>query len=56
MTVTREGADRLTVGGGSAERVGSLALEAALPLTELTTEHSTLEDVFLELTTEETPS
>jgi ABC-2 type transport system ATP-binding protein len=56
MNVTREGADRLTVGGGSAERIGSLALAAGLPLTELSTEQSTLEDVFLELTTEETPS
>ena len=54
MTVARADADRLTVRNGSAERVGALALAAALPLTELTTEHGTLEDVFLALTTEET--
>ena len=53
MTVARDGADRLTVRGGSAERVGALALATAVPLTELTTEHRTIEDVFLDLTTEE---
>jgi ABC-2 type transport system ATP-binding protein len=54
MTVAPDGADRLTVRNGSAERVGAIALAATLPLTELTTEHGTLEDVFLDLTTEET--
>jgi ABC-2 type transport system ATP-binding protein len=53
MSVKRDGAGRLTVRGGSAERVGELAIAAGIPLFELSHEQGTLEDVFLELTNEE---
>jgi ABC-2 type transport system ATP-binding protein len=53
MTVRHHGGGRLAVQGGSAERIGTLATDAGIPLSELTTENGTLEDVFLELTHEQ---
>jgi ABC-2 type transport system ATP-binding protein len=53
MAVRRDSAGRLTVQGGSAERIGTLAADAGIPLFELATQNGTLEDVFLELTNEQ---
>jgi ABC-2 type transport system ATP-binding protein len=53
MEVRPAGGDRLTVRGGTAYRVGTLAFARGVPLTELTSERSTLEDVFLEMTNDE---
>jgi ABC-2 type transport system ATP-binding protein len=44
--------DELLVEGASSARVGEVAHRAGIPLHELVPESSTLEDVFLELTTE----
>jgi hypothetical protein len=38
------------VHGASAQRVGEIALDAGVPVRQLVTESSSLEDVFLELT------
>ena len=46
------GDDGLYVRGATSERVGAIAFSAGLPLSELTPQGSSLEDVFLELTTE----
>ena len=54
MSVQLDGEGRLRVRHGSAERVGVLAFRAGIPLVELAKEQGTLEDVFLELTNEET--
>ena len=49
-------ADRtLMVTGADAERVGEIAFAAGVPLHELVTEGSSLEDIFLELTSETSP-
>ena len=48
--VTAVKGDALTVQGVTAEEVGRLAAEAGVPLYELTSEHSSLEEVFFELT------
>jgi len=45
--------NELLVEGATAEQVGELAFAAGVPLHELVRETSSLEDVFLELTTEE---
>ena len=47
-----DGPDELRVEGTSSARVGEIAYRAGIPLHELVAETSTLEDVFLELTTE----
>jgi ABC-2 type transport system ATP-binding protein len=47
------GPDELHVEGVSSARVGEIAYRADVPLHELVAETSTLEDVFLELTTDE---
>ena len=47
--------DELRVDGVSSARVGDLAFAAGIPLHELVTEASSLEDVFLELTAREAP-
>jgi ABC-2 type transport system ATP-binding protein len=47
-----EGAGALTVSGATAQRVGEVANQANVPLTELTAGSRSLEDVFLELTGE----
>jgi ABC-2 type transport system ATP-binding protein len=47
------GSDELRVEGVSSARVGEIAYRADVPLHELVAETSTLEDVFLELTTDE---
>jgi ABC-2 type transport system ATP-binding protein len=44
--------DELLVEGAASARVGEIAYRAGVPLHELVTESSTLEDVFLELTAE----
>jgi len=43
----------LFVGGVTTDRVGAVAFAAGIPLSELSAESSSLEDVFLELTTED---
>ena len=48
--VTQAGDDSLYVRGATSERVGAIAFAAGLPLSELTPQGSSLEDVFLELT------
>jgi ABC-2 type transport system ATP-binding protein len=51
MTVeVAEAGGGLRVAGGPAERVGTLALEAGIPLFELRGEQTSLEDVFLTMT------
>jgi ABC-2 type transport system ATP-binding protein len=45
--------DELVVEGASGARVGEIACQAGVPLHELVTDSSSLEDVFLELTREE---
>jgi ABC-2 type transport system ATP-binding protein len=49
-SVTPLAADRLQIAGLSAEQVGTVAAEAAIPLFETVTEHDDLEDIFLQLT------
>ncbi|MGW7522479.1 ABC transporter ATP-binding protein [Streptomyces sp. NPDC054783] len=44
------GAGRLAVTGLPADRIGALALEQRIPLTELTTRTASLEEAFMELT------
>jgi ABC-2 type transport system ATP-binding protein len=48
--VTVVDGDRLAVTGTTAERVGRLAAELSIPLFESTTQATTLEDVFFQLT------
>lgn len=45
--------DRLEVTGASAEQVGFLAAEHAVPIFETTTERVGLEDIFFQLTNTE---
>jgi ABC-2 type transport system ATP-binding protein len=45
--------DELLVEGAPSARVGEIAFRAGIPLDELVSESSSLEDIFLELTTEE---
>ncbi|MFC5884123.1 ATP-binding cassette domain-containing protein [Kitasatospora sp. CM 4170] len=44
------GAERITVTGLPADRIGALASEHGIPLTELTTRTASLEEAFMELT------
>ncbi|WP_055600604.1 ABC transporter ATP-binding protein [Streptomyces aureus] len=48
--VDREAGDELTVTGLTADRIGEIALEHAVPLRALRTRSASLEDVFMELT------
>ena len=45
----------LIVSGTSTERVGEIAFAAGVPVHELVTEGSSLEEIFLELTTDAKP-
>jgi ABC-2 type transport system ATP-binding protein len=45
--------DELLVEGAPSARIGEIAYQAGTPLDELVSESSSLEDIFLELTTEE---
>jgi ABC-2 type transport system ATP-binding protein len=53
MEIQHDGEGRLTVRGGTADRVGTLAFAAGIPLLELASEQATLEDAFLDMTNEE---
>ena len=53
MTVRRDGNDALVVSDGRSDRIGQVAFAAGIPLSELSSEQSSLEDVFFELTEEE---
>ncbi len=53
LRVTVLDGDELRVEGAPSARVGEIAYEAGIPLKELVSESSSLEDVFLELTAEE---
>ncbi|MFD3993167.1 ABC transporter ATP-binding protein [Streptomyces sp. NPDC058548] len=48
--VKQEAGDELTVTGLTADRIGEIALEHAVPLRALSTRSASLEDVFMELT------
>jgi hypothetical protein len=50
ITATISTADRVEVTGASPEQIGTLAAEHAIPIFETTTEATSLEDVFFELT------
>ncbi len=52
ISSTLDSPNELRVEGASSARVGEIAYRAGVPLHELAAERSTLEDVFLELTTE----
>jgi ABC-2 type transport system ATP-binding protein len=52
--VTRNGDDTLLVAGATCERVGDIAFAAGIAVHELGSNASSLEDVFLELTTDTT--
>ncbi|HSL11927.1 MAG TPA: ATP-binding cassette domain-containing protein [Actinomycetota bacterium] len=52
IEVSANGDGALHVSGGDAARIGTLAFEACVPVFELSERHTTLEDVFLELTEE----
>src|SRR5579859_937082 len=50
IAVTSEQSDVLQVQGLTAEQIGTAAWQAGLPVFELTTEHATLEEAFMQLT------
>jgi ABC-2 type transport system ATP-binding protein len=50
ITVTSQQSDVLQVQGLTAEQIGTAAWQAGLPVFELTTEHATLEEAFMQLT------
>ena len=50
ITVTSQRSDVLQVQGLTAEQIGTAAWQAGLPVFELTTEHATLEEAFMQLT------
>ena len=54
LNVTRNGDDTLLVAGATCERVGEIAFAAGIAVHELVSDASSLEDVFLELTTDTT--
>jgi ABC-2 type transport system ATP-binding protein len=56
MTVRRDAENRLLVGGGSADRIGTLAFESGILLFGLEAKQNTLEDAFLKLTNKENAS
>jgi ABC-2 type transport system ATP-binding protein len=53
LRVTLLDGDELLVEGAPSARIGKIAYQAGIPLDELVSESSSLEDVFLELTAEE---
>ncbi len=55
FTTTRSNDHALVVHGATKERVGDLALGAGVAIHELVTEGSSLEEIFLDLTSEEAP-
>ena len=52
LQVTTGGDHALLVNGASSERVGQIAFAAGVPVHELMTDGGSLEDIFLQLTTE----
>jgi ABC-2 type transport system ATP-binding protein len=52
LKATASGDQALVVNGATSERVGEIAFAAGIPLHELVTEGSSLEEIFLELTAE----
>ena len=50
ITVTSDQSSVLRVKGLSAEQIGTAAWQAHLPIFELTAEHASLEDAFMQLT------
>ena len=52
LKATASGDQALVVHGASSERVGEIAFAAGIPVHELVTEGSSLEEIFLELTAE----
>ena len=48
--MTSQRSDVLQVQGLTAEQIGTAAWQAGLPVFELTTEHATLEEAFMQLT------
>jgi ABC-2 type transport system ATP-binding protein len=52
LTATKRDEHVLLVNGATAERVGEIAFASGVPVHELVTEGSSLEEIFLELTTE----
>jgi ABC-2 type transport system ATP-binding protein len=52
LTATASGDQVLLVHGATSERVGEIAFAAGVPVHELVTEGSSLEEIFLELTAE----
>jgi ABC-2 type transport system ATP-binding protein len=55
LKTTRHNDHALLVSGATAERVGEIAFASGIPVHELVTEGSSLEEIFLELTTETQP-
>jgi ABC-2 type transport system ATP-binding protein len=55
LTTTKRDEQVLLVSGATAERVGEIAFASGVPVHELVTEGSSLEEIFLELTTETAP-
>jgi ABC-2 type transport system ATP-binding protein len=53
LRVTLLDGDELLVEGAPSARVGEIAFHAGIPLDELVSESSSLEDIFLELTAKE---
>jgi ABC-2 type transport system ATP-binding protein len=53
LQATAGGGDSLLVQGATSERVGDIAFAAGVPVHELAIESSSLEDIFLELTSDE---
>jgi len=54
LHATRNGDDTLRVAGATCERIGEIAFAAGIPVHELASEASSLEDIFLKLTAEAT--
>jgi len=50
ITVSSDGSDVLQVRGLTAEQIGMAAWQARLPVFELTTQHASLEEAFMQLT------
>jgi ABC-2 type transport system ATP-binding protein len=50
VTITSQESDELTVQGLTAEQIGIVAWQAHLPVFELSPQHASLEDAFMELT------
>jgi ABC-2 type transport system ATP-binding protein len=55
LVSTKSDDDVLIVSGANTKRVGEIAFAAGVPVHELVTEGSSLEEIFLELTTDAKP-